>query len=473
MLFNSFAFALFLPLVWILYWSLRSDRLRRGLLVVASVVFYGWWDWRFVFLMLGVSVSSWLAALLYQRARDGGRERRAAWIVRIGVALPLLVLAFFKYTLFLLHSFASFMQSVGVALTVPEWNIILPVGISFYTFQALSYLIDVKRGRCDMEPSFWKVFFYIAFFPQLVAGPIVSATTFLPQARVSRRFSAPEFVDGIRLILWGLMLKVVFGDALAAWVDPVFTAPLDYTLAARWAGVLAFYGQIYFDFAGYSIIAIGIGKTFDYTLPENFNTPYVSLSVTEFWRRWHISLSTWLKDYLFIPLGGNRHHYYRNLMLTMLLGGLWHGASWNFVLWGGLHGIALCVHKLWSQWRGDRATSTAWLHVIAAWIATQVFVLITWVPFRAPDLGSTLHFFTTAAHPGALSAPDCHITWPWLVLPPVIDALLHRRITSATPPVSGTAWRPAWAVGAVAALVFLLILALGTWESQSFIYFQF
>ena len=430
MVFNSLAFAIFLPLVWLLYWSFKSDRIRRAVLLVASLVFYARWDWRFVFLMAGVRLTTWGAAILLQRAKQQSAATKAKWILRAGVALPLLVLAFFKYALFLLDSLAAALSMGGVQTAVPQWDIILPVGISFYTFQALSYLIDVHRGRCELERSFSKVLLYIGFFPQLVAGPIVTANSFIPQLKSARQFSPVLFVDGLRLILWGMLLKVVFGDTLATWADPVFEAPLDYTLIGRWSGVLAFYGQIYFDFAGYSFIAIGIGKTFSYTLPENFNVPYAARSVTEFWKRWHISLSSWLRDYLFIPLGGNRSHYLRNLMITMVLGGLWHGASWNFVLWGALHGAALCLHKLWMRRRGDGAPSTAWAPVIASWVATQAFVLLTWVPFRATDLGSTLSFFTTAANEGALTVPPTLITWPWLLLPLIADALLHRRITT-------------------------------------------
>lgn len=471
MVFNSFAFALFLPLGWLLYWSFKSDSLRRAVLLVASIVFYAWWDWRFVFLMAGVSFTTWGAAILMQKAKQQGAAALAQWWLRAGGALPLLVLAFFKYALFLLDSLGMALRPFGLELPQPTWNIILPVGISFYTFQALSYLIDVHRGRCDLERSFSKVLLFISFFPQLVAGPIVTANSFIPQLKSARLFSPVLFVDGLRLMLWGLLLKVVFGDTLATWADPVFESPLDYTLLGRWSGVLAFYGQIYFDFAGYSFIAIGIGKTFSYTLPENFNVPYVARSVTEFWKRWHISLSTWLRDYLFIPLGGNRTHYMRNLMLTMVLGGLWHGASWNFVIWGALHGMALCVHKLWLRRRGDNAPAGGLGPVIAAWLATQAFVLLTWVPFRAEDLQSTLAFFTLQANEGALSHPQTLITWPWLLLPLLADAFLHRRVVQTSQPSATTGKE--LATGLLVAFLLIVILALGTWESKAFIYFQF
>ncbi|MDB6117159.1 MAG: hypothetical protein JWO08_940 [Verrucomicrobiaceae bacterium] len=279
-------------------------------------------------------------------------------------------------------------------------------------------------------------------------------------------------------MLAGLLVKVVFSDALAHWATPVFSHPEDFTLAGRWSGALAFYGQIYFDFAGYSLIAIGVGQTLGYLLPSNFNVPYAAFSVTDFWRRWHISLSSWLRDYLFIPLGGNRAHHVRNLMITMMLGGLWHGASWNFLAWGTLHGLALCVHKLWTTTCGEGlalwSASARWKQCsanAAAWLVTQGFVLLCWIPFRSPGWQQTLSFFTTAAPVAALSMPQrLPLTWLWLVLPLVTDGWLQSRPRPAMPRASA---RPSWILGAAYGVLFLLVLSLGTWDSKSFIYFQF
>ncbi len=481
MLFNSLVFAVFIVILWVAYWARRSHLWRQTLLLVASLIFYGWWDWRYLSLMVGVSAVAWLTARLYAQAQLVGKMNRAAWLLRLGVGLPLLVLVFFKYTMFAFAAVGDLAALIGVHLPLPKPSILLPVGISFYTFQALSYMVDVARGNCAVERSFARVLLYISFFPQLVAGPIVNATDFLPQLLTARVFSAAQFINGLRTMLMGLLIKVVFADALALWAAPVFDNPMSYTLAARWVGALAFYGQIYFDFAGYSLIAIGAASTFGYTLRQNFNVPYQSLSVTEFWRRWHISLSTWLRDYLFIPLGGNRSHLYRNLMLTMLLGGLWHGASWNFLLWGALHGAALCLHKLWSRSAAGialqsrlamaPAASLTWAGL--AWLTTQAFVLLCWVPFRAADWSQTMAFFTTASYATALSAPACSITWPWLVLPLLADAWMQRRETAAVRADASAQRLPTWALGAAMAALFILVLALGTWESGSFIYFQF
>ena len=477
MVFNSFSCAIFLLLVWPLYWLGRGMRWRQSLLIAASLVFYGWWDWRFVPLMLVVSLIAWAGPLLRERALKAGRPALAKAAFVTAIALPLTGLAFFKYTLFLLQVLADGAAWAGITFAAPKWHIPLPVGISFYCFHAISYVVDAAKGKSTVERSYARVLLYIAFFPQLVAGPIVRSSDFLPQLLADRVLVAAEFVEGLRKMLFGLTMKVVFSDALAHWADAVFNDPARFTLAARWAGALAFYGQIYFDFAGYSLIAIGLSQTLGYRLPANFNVPYISRSVTEFWRRWHISLSSWLRDYLFIPLGGNRSHYTRNLMITMMLGGLWHGASWNYLLWGTLHGLALVVHKLWTthcgqaleRWQG-LSVARARTSIFAAWLLTQFFVVLCWVPFRCKEWSHTLTFFTTKASvPEPLTEPVSPITWTWLLVPLVVDAYLQTR-KAPGPEQSG---RPAWVLGAGYAVLFIVILALGTWDSKAFIYFQF
>jgi len=477
MIFNSFACALFLLLFWPLYWLGQSQRWRHTMLIVGSLFFYGWWDWRFVPLMLAMSLIAWAGPLLRERALLAGKERLAKQVLAGSIALPLLALAFFKYTMFLVESAIGIAAQIGITLKTPEWHIALPVGISFYCFHAISYVVDVAKGKSTMERSFSNVLIYIAFFPQLVAGPIVRSTDFMPQLHLGRTFVASEFVEGLRKVLSGLLVKVVFSDALSHWATPVFAHPEQFTLGARWAGALAFYGQIYFDFAGYSLIAIGVAQTLGYRLPPNFNVPYIARSVTEFWRRWHISLSSWLRDYLFIPLGGNRTSYVRNLMITMVLGGLWHGASWNFLLWGTLHGLALCVHKLWTTHCGEtmqRWTSAARLRAVTAgfiaWAITQAFVLLCWVPFRSPGWSQTMAFFSPAEPANALGFPDVSITWHWLVVPLMLDAWLLTRKPRERESLTT---RSSWMLGAAYALLLLLVLMMGNWGSGSFIYFQF
>ncbi len=478
MLFNSLACVVFLLIFWPMYWLGRSLRWRHGMLIAGSLFFYGWWDWRFVPLMLGVSLVAWAGARWRERAVLAGRTDWARRILATSIALPLLGLAFFKYTIFLAGAVVGIAEHVGLHLEMPAWHIALPVGISFYCFHGISYVVDAAKGKVPVEKSFSRVLIYIAFFPQLVAGPIVRSTVFLPQLMTDRVFVPAEFIEGLRKILAGLLVKVVFSDALAHWAAPVFSQPELFTLGGRWAGALAFYGQIYFDFAGYSLIAIGIAQTLDYVLPPNFNVPYAASSVTDFWRRWHISLSSWLRDYLFIPLGGNRAHYVRNLMITMMLGGLWHGASWNFLAWGTLHGLALCVHKLWTTRFGPGlnawSATTGWKQgsvTAAAWLLTQAFVLLCWVPFRSPSWEQTLSFFSFTAPADALFMPQrLPLTWLWLVLPLLMDGWLQSR---SKPVIAATSTLPSWALGATYSLLLLLVLSLGTWDSKSFIYFQF
>jgi alginate O-acetyltransferase complex protein AlgI len=315
-----------------------SRRLRHGILLFASYIFYGWWDWRFCFLMFALTLVAYVSAL-----RIAKRPKQKMWIV-IGVAVPLVILGFFKYFNFFVESFVRVWGiSRGNSL-----SIILPVGISFYTFQSLSYTIDVYRKKIRVERDFSRLALYIAFFPQLVAGPIVRAGDFLPQLEEDRNISFSNFKTGIQIFIFGLFKKVVVADWLSVFVDDVFRTPAAFHAISLVLAVIAYSIQIYFDFSGYSDMAIGCAKCLGYDFERNFNLPYMSRNVSEFWTRWHISLSSWLKEYLYIPLGGNRKgtaRTYINNMLTMLLGGLWHGANWTFVVWGGIQGAALCFQK--------------------------------------------------------------------------------------------------------------------------------
>src|SRR6202162_1407404 len=294
--------------------------------------------------MLVVTVNALAAGHLISRSE--GSRRKVILAASIGV--DLLILAFFKYYNFFLSNVVAALADLGVSVDVPTLRIVLPIGISFYTFHAISYVVDVYRGKIERETSFVNVALYISFFPQLIAGPIVRATFIMPQIRRERPYSRSQQAMGVRLLLRCFIYKAVIADMLAQVADPVFAHLDQYDAHALLTATVAFYGQIYFDFAGYSSMAIGTARLFGYRFPRNFDYPYGSTSVTEFWRRWHMSLSFWLRDYLYIPLGGNRggmFAVYRNLMLTMLLGGLWHGAAWNYVIWGLLHGFGLCVNK--------------------------------------------------------------------------------------------------------------------------------
>ena len=389
MVFNSFAFIIFFAIVAAVmaltniqkvknHLGTKLPAVRHRLLLIASYVFYSWWDWRFSFLLLGLTATTYFCALRYDKTKK-------PIYTAVAVIVPLVVLGFFKYFGFFVSSFAA-LFGIAQANTL---TIILPLGISFYIFQALSYTIDIHRGKLSVERSFHRLALYISFFPQVVSGPVVKAREFLPQLKEDRNISLKNVEQGIQLFVFGLFKKIVISDHLAICVSAVYSAPENFHAISVIFAVLAYAIQIYFDFSGYSDMAIGCAKVLGYDLPRNFNMPYISRNVTEFWKRWHISLSTWLMEYLYIPLGGNRKgtvRTYINLFLTMLIGGLWHGAAWTFVIWGALHGGALCVHKLWMKLRGyDKHHKGTPFGNIISGILTFVFVSFGWIFFRAEN----------------------------------------------------------------------------------------
>ena len=349
-------------------------------MLIASYIFYGWWDYRFAFLMLALTAVAYFCSLWAEKSTS-------KIPVCIAVVIPLVVLAIFKYFNFFIDSFTALL-----GITSKTINIILPVGISFYTFQSLSYTIDVYNKKIPAEKSFAKTALYISFFPQLVAGPIVKAGDFIPQLYQDRTISLKNMEKGLQFFVFGLFKKIVIADNISVCVDAVFAAPESYHVLSILFAVIGYSIQIYCDFSGYSDMAIGCAKCLGYDLEKNFNMPYISRSVGEFWKRWHISLSTWLMEYLYIPLGGNRKgttRTYINLLLTMLLGGLWHGADWTFVVWGALHGAALCVHKLWQKLTGhDKHYKGTLLGNIVSGVITYAFVLLCWIFFRASDFST-------------------------------------------------------------------------------------
>jgi alginate O-acetyltransferase complex protein AlgI len=465
--FVSAEFVLFLAVTYGLYWLLPRNAGRKHLLLAASYIFYAAWDWRFCGLMAFVTVNAWLAGRLLA-GRQGAARSRVLWL---SIGTDLAVLGWFKYAGFLAANAVSGLAALGlpIAVTLPE--ILLPVGISFYTFHAMSYVIDVHRGKVS-PGNLTDVALYIAFFPQLVAGPIIRAGFFMPQLGRVPPFSGIGQSLGLRLILKGLIYKALIADTLAALVDPVFSGVAHYDDAALVTATIGFYGQIYFDFAGYSALAIGTARLFGYRIPKNFDYPYSALSLTEFWRRWHMSLSFWLRDYVYIALGGNRGpswRFYRNLMATMLLGGLWHGASWNFVLWGALHGIGLCLHKAWTglRPRGVDWSSPVWSTLALA--LTQLWVLVAWVFFRCSSLADAMEMLEALLgwrHGGGQSVPAVGL---WVLLLIAADHLIGRfpQPRSVAPSLA----RPIFWVGlgGIAALVLASLPLL----QKAFIYFQF
>ena len=497
MLFSSYTFLFqFLPVVALAFAAARRHSPRAGILVLvgASLFFYGAWRPIYLLLLVASIAANFSLGLLM----EDPLRRRA--IGTAGVALNLALLCYFKYTNFI---FDSINMLTGVPL--PFMNIVLPLGISFFTFQQIAYLVDVMRG-VPVERDILSYGLFVSFFPHLIAGPLVHHAEMIPQFKRERRGrSAVLAARGLAILAAGLFKKVVIADNLAQFVSPVF-AHLDagggVTTSWAWLATLSYTLQIYFDFSGYSDMAIGLALLFGIRLPVNFRSPYKALSIADFWRRWHITLSRFLRDYLYIPLGGNRlgeQRRYLNLMLTMLLGGLWHGAGWNFLIWGGLHGLYLCVNRLWQAKRvvalpANRITTTL------SWSITFFAVVIAWVFFRARTLAGAWQMLggllgveagsSAYVSPGILRLMDL----PVLVgeerllligsaavglalaialwLPNVPQLFGYREYRRAPEPSAWPRWRPnlAWAV--LSALAFATSL-FGMWQHLEFLYFQF
>jgi alginate O-acetyltransferase complex protein AlgI len=493
MVFTSPRFLIFLGLVLAVLSLLPGRDLKKRFLALASCFFYAAWDWRYLGLLLVVSVIDYYCAL---RIHAGASQRaRKLWLAA-SIVSNLGILAYFKYCNFFINNLNGFGAFFGWQLPVAD--ILLPAGISFYTFKTMSYTIDVYRGELEPCHSWLDYTTFITFFPELIAGPIVRASIFLPQMTRDIGPTRERILAGASLFVQGLLKKLLVADRLATIADPIFGNPAIYSPATLWFGVLAYSIQIYCDFSGYSDMAIGTARMIGYDLPENFRMPYISCSITEFWRRWHMTLSSWLRDYLYIPLGGNRKgsgRTYINLMLTMLLGGLWHGASWNFVLWGGLHGTALALHKLLGHWRRGQPL----LPKPIAWAVTLLFVMITWVPFRAHGFGTTLLMLEKMFCLGELRGGYWSPTWLWWLGGAVIAAHVlgllveraqanpawERRFASGLNlfgfrienlPISGVflvPYRITFAGSYAVALVFLILLYFAPMNTSPFIYFQF
>lgn len=394
MRFDSLTFFVFLFFVLGVYCALRQWRSRKIALVLASYLFYAAWHPPFVILIWISTLVDYGAALQMAKTQDGIKRR--FWLV-LSLCTNLGMLSFFKYGDFLLRNFVTAISYAGVEHQPPEFNLLLPVGISFYTFQTLSYSIDVYRRRINATHSLSDFALFVTFFPQLVAGPIVRASDFLPQLKSPKRVTLEAIGWGAVLITIGLFYKQVLSDAVFGPVaDQVFAMEEAVSFQAAWSGVLAFTGQIFCDFAGYSIIAIGVARIFGFRLPDNFNAPYAALGFSDFWRRWHISLSTWLRDYLYISMGGNRRGSFvthRNLLITMLLGGLWHGAAWTFVLWGAMHGVYLIIERILRATAPAFFASPAIFNKLIIALVTILLVVLSWVPFRAESFSQSIEMF--------------------------------------------------------------------------------
>ncbi|MEY2557833.1 MAG: alginate O-acetyltransferase complex protein AlgI [Verrucomicrobiota bacterium] len=468
MLFVEFRFFWFFLAVFAVYWSLgRNDR-RKIWLLICSYIFYAAWNWKFLFLLMGSSALDYFVGIMLARTKNP-RARRG-WLI-LSLSANLGTIAFFKYYNFFVSSAAVLLAWLGLPASVHTLNIIIPVGVSFYTFHSMSYTIDVYRGKMRAVSSLLDVACFIGFFPQMVAGPIVRASAFLPQLQSLRKFADVDVRGALVLFLTGFIKKACIADSVAPFADRYFAAPGNFTATSAWVGVLFYAIQIYCDFSGYTDMAIASARLLGYELPINFRFPYFAWNISDFWHRWHISLSSWLRDYLYIPLGGNRGprwFIYRNIMITMLLGGLWHGGAWTFVIWGALHGIALVVHREWARLTGHRPRARSLMRWFA-WPLTIYWVCVAWIFFRAVDLRHAfpaLRGFVLFQNSGT---EDLGAWMLWVVL---ALGLVHWLNSLGW--FSGW-WRrvpaPAFAAGygCVAAVVLLFVPP----HYQPFIYFQF
>ncbi len=473
MIFNSLAFAIFLPIVLICYYALPLKGQNRFLLA-ASLVFYAWWDWRFLGLLAATILIDYYASHAVYRAKSHAIKRRWMWL---SIGTNLTVLGIFKYSNFFIQSFARMLTAIGLEAHVPLLQLVLPVGISFYTFMSMAYVIDVYREELVPTNHLLDFALFVCYFPHLVAGPILRAPQLLPQLTHERKLTKQQVSEGVALIVIGLVRKVVVADLLAPMVGEAFTKMGEMTSLDLWIRMCLFSLQLYGDFAGYSDIARGVSKLFGIELNLNFATPFLSENITEFWRRWHISLSSWLRDYVYIPLGGSRKglgRTYLNNFLTMVIGGLWHGANWTYVVWGALNGIYLGVHKGYLQAinaqspRGIERPRWTWKTPFKIFFTFQL-AAFAFLIFRSPNFSTAWHYITRMASgiPGWHQGSTIFL-FPVVVLGLIIDAAQYTKL--------GERWvhRAHLVPRAIAfGLLFALVLIAGSDNSQPFIYFQF
>ncbi len=482
MLFNSIDFAIFLPIVFLLYWSIANKNLKfqNFMIVVASYLFYGWWDWRFLSLILFSTVVDYFVGLALKNQENLIRRKLLLWI---SIFVNLGFLGFFKYYNFFLENFVDAFQFFGYAINSQRLNIILPVGISFYTFQTLSYSIDVYRGKLEPTKDFIAFMAFVSFFPQLVAGPIERATHLLPQFYKKRVFEYNKAVDGLRQILWGLFKKVVIADNSAQIVNEIFNNSANYSGSTLVLGALFFAFQIYGDFSGYSDIAIGTSRLFGFDLRQNFNFPYFSRDIAEFWRRWHISLSTWFRDYLYIPLGGSRGGTWmrvRNTFIIFIVSGFWHGANWTFIVWGALNAIYFLPLLLLKKNRvnRDRVAEGRYLPNLKEFFqigTTFSLTVLAWVFFRAENMGHALSYLSTIFSKSILTTPHFagmgHALLTAVLIAIFVFVEWIGRDSQYAIETLGLKWKKSMRYAMYYLIVFAIFSFMG--EQQEFIYFQF
>ncbi len=473
MLFCSTQFLVFFLVVFAAYWAVPWARLRVWLLLVASFYFYASWNPWLACLIFVSTILDYCLARGIERLKSPGRRKA---LVAVSVTANLGLLCFFKYTNFFLGSLEAVLNRCGASASFPLLSVLAPIGISFYTFEAINYVVDVYRGRVRAERSLPNFLLFILFFPHLVAGPIVRARDFLPQIRRRKRWDWLRAQLGVRFLLMGLFKKWVVADRMALLVNPVFAHPGDYKALGVWTAVIAYSLQIYGDFSGYTDMAIGCAHLLGYRLAKNFDMPYLSANPSEFWRRWHISLSSWLRDYLFIPLGGSRGgrwQTYRNLLLTMTLGGLWHGANWTFVVWGLWHGLFLIAHRLFQEVCEGREWLRRALGSVPGTalrvLTTFLSVSLCWIFFRAQTFHDATLMFRGLVRSHGAGPPMTH----WCVIVTAAVLLACCAVGRRGRWVRVADRLPAPVLGMGYALLLALCLLLAPIAETAFIYFQF
>jgi len=481
MLFNSIDFAIFLPIVFILYWFVTNKnlKLQNFLIVAASYLFYGWWDYRFLSLILFSTIVDYTVG---RKLRLEGNQTKRKILLWTSILVNLGFLGFFKYYNFFLDNFITAFSFFGAEIKANSLNIILPVGISFYTFQTLSYSIDVYKRKLEPTKDFIAFSAFVSFFPQLVAGPIERATHLLPQFYKKRNFDYSKAVDGMRQILWGLFKKIVIADNCAEYANQIFNNSADMNGSTLVLGALFFTFQIYGDFSGYSDIAIGTSRLFGFDLMQNFNFPYFSRDIAEFWRRWHISLSTWFRDYLYIPLGGSRGGTWmkvRNTFAIFIVSGFWHGANWTFIVWGALNAIYFLPLLLTNNNRNNLEIVAKGKKLPSIKEAFQVGItfgltVFAWIFFRAENLSQALNIISTIFSASLFSVPIYQSRFDSLIVLfiVVIFCLIEWRGRNRQYAIAGTFAKNGilkWIFYYL--ITFSILMSMG--KGQEFIYFQF
>jgi D-alanyl-lipoteichoic acid acyltransferase DltB (MBOAT superfamily) len=469
MLFNSIDFAIFLPIVFILYWLVFNHnlKLQNLLIVVSSYLFYGWWDWRYLAFILFSSLVDYCVGLALMKEENLSKRKI---LLSISITMNLGLLAYFKYFNFFLDSFITAFSFFGFQFQTSSLNIILPVGISFYTFQTMSYGIDVYRKKLEPTTNFIDFSAFVSFFPQLVAGPIERATHLLPQFYKKRQFNYALFSSGVKLMIVGFFMKTVIADRAAIYVNAVYNNVDNHSGLSFILATIFFAFQIYSDFGGYSLIAIGASRLFGFDLMTNFKRPYFARSVSEFWQRWHISLSTWFKDYLYIPMGGNRVGYSKwmfNIFITFLISGLWHGANWTYIIWGALNGIYLILEATFIKWERKSVLNI---------FITFLLICFSWIFFRANHVDDAFHIIHSIfTNPGQLYIPsDADVVVPIFSTIAILILLISeikKEFFLDSYSLSENKYSIVrWIF--YSSIVFI-ILYIGVFNSSQFIYFQF